>query len=59
MPYDRSKGARADEGGLAPDFLLKSGFYNYKLGFITNFWFLIVIKPFLMYFWELLGSFGA
>jgi hypothetical protein len=47
-----SKGRVLGKKGLMP----KS---NYKVGFITNFWVLMVIKPIFNGFWELLGSFGA
>jgi hypothetical protein len=47
-PYDQ--GARAD-WGIAPNF-------NYKVGFITNFWVLIVIKPIFNVFSPFLGVIG-
>jgi hypothetical protein len=47
-----SRGHALGKRGLMP----KS---NYKVGFITNFWVLMVIKPIFNGFWELLGSFGA
>jgi hypothetical protein len=51
-PYDPVKGARAGQKGAYAQI-------NYKVGFITNFWVLMVIKPIFNGFWELLGSFGA
>jgi hypothetical protein len=50
-PYDLAKGARTRRRGLAPDFLL-------KVGFITNFWVLIVIKPIFNGFSPFLGVIG-
>jgi hypothetical protein len=51
-PYDHEKGARTQERGLGL-------IYSYKVGFLTDFGFLINVKPIFNNFWELLGSFGA
>jgi hypothetical protein len=51
-PHMTLQGARAGRRGLCH-------YYSYKVGFITDFWVLIVIKPIFNGFWELLGSFGA
>jgi hypothetical protein len=51
-PYDHAKGAHAQERGIGP-------IYSYKVGFLTDFGFLINVKPIFNNFLELLGSFGA
>ena len=50
-PYDHEKGAHAQERGLGP-------IYSYKVGFLTDFGFLINVKPIFNGFYPFLGVIG-